>query len=345
MNKILRVLQGEAIWPPPVWAMRQAGRSLAAYRRLREKYKDFKRMVKTPEIATEITLMPLSALGVDAAILFSDILVIPEALEYDYEMKTGVGPVLTQRITRAKDIDTLPVVDIDDRLAYVMETLKRVRKNIPPSVALVGFSGAPWTLLAYMIEGQGSKSFPQARRFFYEERKAAQKALLHLRETIIGYLQAQIRAGAQVVQLFDPLAEILPPTLYQKDILPHIHHICQNIHAPLIVFAKGMQTILPAFADLPCEALSIDWHTPILHAKKWMTQLPTHTHIKALQGNFDPAIMYAPEKEIERQIRYVLNTMYGLPYIANVGHGILPDSPQENIQLWVKNIQQYTPTQ
>ena len=335
MQKILQVLQGEAASPPPVWAMRQAGRCLASYRRLRKQVGSFRRMVETPEIAAEVTCLPVQELGVDAAIIFSDILVIPAAMGLAYRMEEGIGPVIEQPLTQAKDVQNLQLPPMEEALSYVMEALRLTRRQLPTQVPLIGFSGAPWTLLSYMVEGQGSKVFAQARRFAYAQPQVTQQALEKLSLGVIDYLQAQARAGAQVLQLFDPLAELLPPAFYEAIIFPHLKNICQALSSqpvPLLVFAKGTQGLLPLLSQLPCAGIGIDWCTPLAEAKRCLGK-------KVIQGNADPALLYAKDETIVAAAQRMVQEMDNHPYIANLGHGVYPDTAQDKVKLWVQTIQ------
>ena len=327
---MLRVLGGEAVHPPPVWAMRQAGRCLASYRAIREEIGDFKQMVQTPEIAATLTCLPVHDLGVDAAIIFSDILVVPEAMGVGYALREEVGPVLDRTIRTRADVAGLQTPPMDEAVDYVMGALRIARQRLPSTVTLVGFSGSPWTLLAYMVEGHGSKTFAQARRLLYAQPTIAHEAMEKLTTCILDYAQAQVAAGAQVIQLFDPLAELLPYELYATAVLPYVRMLCAEITVPVIFFAKGTQHLLAAIATLPCACVGVDWCCAWEAADK----LP-----QVLQGNTDPALLYADNEVIIAKTQAMLRQTAHRPYIANLGHGIYPDTEEAKVKLWVRTVQ------
>lgn len=334
---LIRVLSGEAVWPPPVWVMRQAGRVLPEYRHLRARAGSFKALVQHPEWAAEATLQPLNALGVDAAVLFSDILVLPEAMGFAYEMKEDKGPYLTHPIQRASDVERIRPPNTAHTLDYVLEAIRLTRSRQPKPCPLIGFSGAPWTLLAYMVAGHGQDKFwRSARRFYYSERAATAQALDALTEGIIDYLTHQVQAGVDVVQLFDTLAGWLPAHEYVSVCVPRLARIVASLQgkAPVIVFAKDAHGALNALSALPCSALSLDWGIALQDAKKILSPKK-----KAIQGNWDPAFLYAPLDDIQRQTEDVLQEMKGYPFIANLGHGIYPDTDLLSIQHWVRCVQ------
>ena len=336
---ILQLLEGEQVERVPVWAMRQAGRTLASYRQLREEVGDFRRMVRTPEIATQATLLPVEELGTDAAIIFSDILVLPEAMGFPYEMEEGRGPYFTDYIQHVGDVERLRSVVVEEDLAYVLEALRLTRKELPLQVPLIGFSGAPWTLLAYLLEGGGSKTYSRARSFLYREPTAAHEALSRISKAVVAYLGAQGRSGADCLQLFDTLAGMLPPVLYAEFGLPYLKQIAvalkKRSSPPLLVFAKGAAHSLSALSRLPFEGLSIDWETPMSEARRLVPKK------KVLQGNFDPALLYAPRARIAAEVERLLEEMKDRRYIANLGHGLYPDTPEENLRFWVECVKKY----
>ena len=335
---VLRVLtEAKACERVPVWAMRQAGRVLASYRKIRAETGDFKKMIQTPELATEITCLPIQDLEVDAAIVFSDILVVPEAMGFPYRMYEGKGPYLPQVIEDAEDVKKLLPISPKEQLKYVLDTLSLTRRALPSHVSVIGFSGAPWTLLAYLLEGGGSKTFTRARSFLYHEPSAAHEALDRITQAVIDYLIAQKASGADILQLFDTLAEILSPSLYKEFGLPYVQKISaamQKADIPLIVFAKGAP--LSHILALPCKGVSLDWHTEAHTARKQATPLG-----KVLQGQLDPALLYAPKERILQETHQLLQTMKDYPYIANLGHGLYPDIPEEHVRFWVKCVKAY----
>ncbi len=331
---LLRTLRGEKVERPPVWIMRQAGRTLPQYRKLRESLSGFKELVETPDLAAEVTIQPVDEYDMDAAIIFSDILVIPEAMGLPYEMTEKKGPSFPNTISTQKDIDRLISGEkAAARLEYVYNALKETKKRLNGRVPLIGFSGAPWTLLAYMIEGGGSKTFSKARRFLYQEPQLAHKLLELLTESIIVYLQQKSIAGADVLQLFDSWASALPPYHYKEFSFRYIKRICEAIDAPLIVFAKGAWFALSEFNDLPCEAIGLDWQMDIDNSKK---QLPG----KVIQGNLDPAYLYASQDQIEKATTELLSK-FEKGHIANLGHGVYPDIPLENIKTFVHTVKHF----
>ena len=343
---MMRVLAGEAVARPPVWAMRQAGRVLKRYRALRARVGSFKDMVKDPSLVAEITCMPLEDLGVDAAIIFSDILVIPEAMGFPYLMEEGRGPYFEHFIRRQSDVEALQEVRVEKDLGYVMEGLRLSRLALPKEVPLIGFSGAPWTLLAYLLEGGGSKTYGRARGFLYTYPRLAHQALEKITEAVISYLRAQRVHGADILQLFEPLAEVLPVCLYKEFGLRYVKRICEAMAslppeagAPLFVFVKGGRPMLDELAALPCAGLSIDWMTPLAEAVAVLKKTG-----KVLQGNFDPAFLYASKDHIEQEVIRVLKETEGIPYVANLGHGLYPDIAEDRVRHWVKVVQGYRST-
>ena len=335
---VLQVLtEAKACEQVPVWAMRQAGRVLASYRKIRAEIGDFKQMIQTPELAAEITHLPIRDLEVDAAIIFSDILVVPEAMGFPYYIHEGKGPYLPHTISSAQDVKKLASVSPEETLHYVLKALSLTKRALPANVTLIGFSGAPWTLLAYLLEGGGSRTFTRARSFLYNEPVAAHKALDRITQAVISYLIAQKNHGADALQLFDTLAEVLSPTLYAEFGLPYVQRIAaavQVTHTPLIVFAKGVA--LDTILSLPCEAINLDERTEARDARQQAAPLR-----KVLQGQLDPALLYAPKERIMQETHQLLQTMGNYPYIANLGHGLYPDIPEENLRFWIKCVKAY----
>lgn len=338
MKKILiETLEGRPTSRPPVWLMRQAGRILPQYRALRKSLSGFKELVETPDLAAEVTLQPVDELGVDAAIIFSDILVIPEALGLPYEMIKGKGPHFPRVIESEKDIANLisDPKEIHGRLEYVSEALKRVRGQLAPDKTLIGFGGAPWTLLAYMIEGQGSKTFSKARKFLVQENAAAHQLLEKISQATIRYFEAQVNAGAEVIQLFDSWAGILSPKLYAEFGIPYIRRILDSVDVPTIFFGKGAHYALEEMKTLSCNALGVDW-----------TLRPSHLRSifgnnQVFQGNLDPAILYGSTEMIQAETTKMIEEFGGLQ-VANLGHGVYPDTPLRNVKTFVKTVQNYS---
>lgn len=321
----------------PVWIMRQAGRYLPEYRAIREKY-DFLTMCKTPELASEVTIQPIDIIKTDAAILFSDILVIPEAMGMNLEIIESKGPVFDNPIRTVSQIDDLETETVLERLDYVLQAVKMTKEKLNNRVPLIGFSGSPWTLACYMVEGKGSKSFEIIKSFIYNEPQAAHKLLLILADSIIEYLNAKIRAGCDAVQIFDTWASILSPTDFEEFSLKYIRYICENLEtngAPVIVFAKGVSSY-KALAELKCEVLGVDWSRNIGDVRAEINSA------KALQGNLDPTILFAPKEKIRQETDRVLKSYGadGTGHIFNLGHGITPKTPVENVQYFVECVKE-----
>ncbi|GAA4313877.1 uroporphyrinogen decarboxylase [Compostibacter hankyongensis] len=333
---LLRTLRGEKTERPPVWMMRQAGRYLPDYLKLKEKYSFFDR-VQTPALATEITLQPIEQIGVDAAILFSDILVIPQAMGMEVQLVENTGPVLPLPVKTATDLQRLCIPDVEDRLHYVMDALKMTREALDGRVPLIGFSGAPWTLLCYMVQGRGSKTFDEAKIFCYTQPETAHRLLQMITDTVIAYLKAQVRAGAQVIQLFDSWAGLLGPDDFETISLCYIRQIVSALkdEAPLILFAKGAWYALDSMAATGAHALGLDWCIQPQTARKAAGERV------ALQGNFDPAKLLLPVSDLKKAVRKMLRDFGPDHYIANLGHGILPNVPVDHARAFVDEVKTF----
>ncbi len=332
----LRALKGETVERPPVWMMRQAGRFLPDFRALKEKY-DFFTRCQTPELATEITIMPVNQVGVDAAILFSDILVIPQAMGIPFEMKPGIGPWSESPITSSNDVQKVIVPDVNESLGYVMEAIKMTKNELDDRVPLIGFAGSPWTILCYSVQGQGSKTFDQAKRFCFEQPQAAHSLLQKITDTTIAYLKEKANSGANAIQVFDSWGGMLSPEDYQEFSWQYIAQIINALHdiIPVIVFGKGCWFALDKMAKSKASALGVDWTiTPE------MARAFTGGNI-TLQGNFDPSRLFSPIPEIERLATEMVDRFGKDKFIANLGHGILPNVPVENAQAFVNAIKNY----
>ncbi len=332
---LLRVARGEKVERPPVWLMRQAGRILPEYRALRAKLSGFKELVETPDLAAEVTIQPIDALEVDAAIIFSDILVIPEALGLPYEMIEKKGPRFPRVIESRKDVETLlPPEEVAENLSYVYQAITETKKRLNGRVPLIGFAGAPWTIFAYMAEGQGSKTFSKAKRMLYKEPSLSMALLERITEATIVYLQHQIRSGVDLVQVFDSWAGILSPEQYKIFALPQLSRIAKAIQeVPLTLFAKGAWFALEELAQLDCQVVGLDWNFPIEWAR-------SRTGGKALQGNLDPCQLYAPPDQIERATIEMLER-FQEQHIANLGHGVYPDTPLEGVRAFVNAVKNF----
>ena len=334
----LRAARGEATERTPVWLMRQAGRILPEYRALRARLSGFKELVETPALAAEVTLQPVDALDVDAAIIFSDILVVPDAMGLPYEMVEARGPLFPNVIRSAADVDKLRVADPEESLGYVLEALRITKKALNGRVPLIGFAGAPWTILAYMVEGHGSKTFSKARRMLYQDPVLAHRLLDKITATTIAYLQAQVAAGAQVVQVFDSWAGILPPAHYAEFSTRYIGQICAAL-APLVpvtVFAKGAWWAVEDFAAMPCRTIGLDWTENPAAVRRVVGD-------KTLQGNLDPCALYGTREQVKAATQAMLRQFAGGPHIANLGHGVYPDTDPDNVRVFVDTVKEWVP--
>ena len=333
---LLRTLRGEKTERTPVWMMRQAGRYLPDYRILREKYSFFERC-KTPELATEITIQPVEQVGVDAAIIFSDILVVPQAMGMEVQMIESKGPLLPDPIKTIADLDRLIQPDVEEKLGYVFDALRLTKKTLAGRVPLIGFAGAPWTLLCYMVQGKGSKTFDEAKAFCYTQPETAHRLLQMITDTTIAYLKGQAAAGADVVQIFDSWGGLLGPDDFEHLSLQYIRQIVAALKGSVltIVFAKGAWHSLEGMAATGAQGLGIDWCIRPEMAR----QLAGPT--VALQGNFDPAKLLSPIPVIEKEVHAMLDAFAGGPHIANLGHGILPDVRVDHARAFVETVKNY----
>ncbi len=333
---LLQALRGEAVSRPPVWMMRQAGRYLPDYIKLRQKY-DFFTRVETPELACEITLQPVDQVGVDAAIIFSDILVIPQAMGMEVLMEEGKGPLLPQVVKTEADIDALVTTDTAERLNYVMQALTLTKKELNGRVPLIGFAGAPWTLLCYMVEGKGSKTFDKAKQFCFTQPELAHKLLQKITDVTIAYLKAQAKAGADLVQVFDSWSGMLSPADFKIFAQPYLVQIADAVSAdvPVILFPKGSWYALEDLSKSSAAGLGLDWSvTPTL-----ARQL-TGNNI-TLQGNFDPSKLLAPIPQIKKEVKEMIDGFGTRRYVANLGHGILPNVPVDHARAFVDAVKEY----
>ncbi|MCU0443919.1 MAG: uroporphyrinogen decarboxylase [Microscillaceae bacterium] len=332
---ILRTLRGEKTERKPVWMMRQAGRILPEYRAVREQLKDFIELVKTPERAAEVTIQPVDILKVDAAIIFSDILVIPEAMGLPYEMQEKRGPWFPQTIHNQADINKLHIADAEADLGYVLQAIRVTKKELHNRVPLIGFAGAPWTIFAYMVEGSGSKTFSKAKAMLYREPQLAHNLLDKITQSTIQYLKGQIAAGADLVQIFDSWAGILSPDTYQEFSLRYIAQICEAItEVPVIVFAKGAFFARREMGKLPCAAIGLDWTMDIRETREMIGNQ------KVMQGNLDPCLLYAPDEVLVAETQKMLET-FGDKHIVNLGHGVYPDVDFRKVQLFIETVKNW----
>ncbi|MFY7908297.1 MAG: uroporphyrinogen decarboxylase [Emticicia sp.] len=333
---ILRAAKGERVERVPVWMMRQAGRILPEYRAVREKAGSFIKLATTPEMAAEVTIQPVDILGTDAAIIFSDILVVPEAMGLPYEMVESKGPIFPKVIQNKKDIDALRIANPENELAYVLKAIDIVKKELNGRVPLLGFAGAPFTIFCYMVEGKGSKTFSIAKKMLYSEPELAHALLQKITDTTIAYLKAQAKHGADLVQIFDSWAGILSPDQYRKFSLPYIAQICDAINeVPVTVFAKGAFFARKEMSKLNCDVVGLDWNMDITESRRMIPH-------KTLQGNLDPCVLYSSFKEIEKHTKKMIKNFGGQKYIANLGHGVYPDTDPEKVKCFIETVKNYT---
>jgi uroporphyrinogen decarboxylase len=321
----------------PVWIMRQAGRYLPEYQKVRAQA-DFMTMCHTPELAAEVTLQPVDILGVDAAIIFSDILVIPEAMGMTLNFHEGRGPVFESPLSDPEDFEKLKPVVPDEQLDYVLQALKMVRKELNGRVPLIGFAGAPWTLAAYMVEGQGSKDFTKIKSLMYTAPLLLKNLLEKLAVAVADFLSAQIRAGAQVVQIFDSWAGQLSPDDFREFSLPYLKQVVQAIKRsgePVIVFARDARFSLEALSKIGADVLGLSWTADLALARKQVGDRV------AVQGNLDPCALFAPKDRLRAEVIKVLQKAGdGTGHIFNLGHGILPQTPVENAKAMVEFVKE-----
>lgn len=331
---ILRAARGEKTERTPVWLMRQAGRILPEYRKVREHSGGFKNLVKTPELAAEVTIQPVDILGVDAAIIFSDILVIPEAMGLDYEIVESQGPWFNNPVKSAADVKKLRVASANE-LQYVLDAIRIVKRELNGNVPLIGFAGAPWTILSYMIEGKGSKTFSEAKKFLYTQPALAHELLEKITQSTINYLQGQIDAGADILQIFDSWAGVLSPDQYSEFSLKYINEICKAIKkVPIIVFAKGAYFARKSLSESSCSVIGLDWNMDIKESRVLCGD-------KVLQGNLDPCLLYADYPVIENETIKMLQEFGSSKYIANLGHGLYPDTEKEKVKFFIDTIKSF----
>ena len=334
---LLRALRGESVERPPVWMMRQAGRYLPDYIKLREKY-DFFTRVQTPELATEITLQPVDQVGVDAAIIFSDILVIPQAMGLEVTMEEGRGPLLPKTIKTKEDIDALNTADAAHHLKYVLDALSLTKKELNGRVPLIGFAGAPWTILCYMVEGKGSKTWDKAKQFAYTQPELAHALLQKITDITIDYLKAQTQSGADTVQVFDSWAGSLSPEDFNTYAKPYLLQIADAVSplAPVILFPKGSWYALEDLSRSSASGIGLDWSVTPQMARQLTGNRIT------LQGNFDPARLLAPIPQIKKWVKEMIDGFGTQRYIANLGHGITPNVPVDHAKAFVERVKEYT---
>jgi len=333
---LIRAALGKDVERTPVWLMRQAGRILPQYRAIRNSLSGFKELVETPELAAEVTIQPVDILGVDAAIIFSDILVVPEAMGLPYQMIEKKGPWFENTIQSLKDVNDLVIPDVNDQLSYVLDAIKITKNELDGRVPLIGFAGAPWTIFSYMIEGQGSKTFSKAKKMLYSNPELSHKLLQKITATTIKYLKAQIKAGADVVQVFDSWAGILSHQQYLEFGIKYVKEICDAINeVPITVFSKGAYFARKELGELNCNTIGLDWNMDILESRALIGQN------KTLQGNLDPCVLYSDFKSIENQTNQMLCKFGKNRHIANLGHGVYPDISPDKVICFIEAVKSY----
>lgn len=332
----LRALKGETVQRPPVWMMRQAGRYLPEFMKIKAKY-DFFTRCQTPELASEITIQPIRRFGMDAAILFSDILVVPQAMNIEFEMKPDIGPWLPDPIRSADDLDRVISPEIESSLGYVMDAIKMTKEKLNHEIPLIGFAGSPWTILCYCVQGRGSKNFDKAKEFCFTQPRAAHALLQQITTTTISYLKAKVVAGVDAVQLFDSWGGLLSPEDYQEFSWKYLQQIIDALKSqvPVIAFGKGCWFALDVMARSGASALGIDWTCSARNARYLTGGQIT------LQGNFDPTRLFSPPSEIKKQVKLMIDSFGKDRYIVNLGHGILPNIPVENAAAFVEAVKEY----
>jgi len=341
----LRSLRGEKVERTPIWVMRQAGRYLPEYRATRKQAGDFLTLCKTPDLACEVTMQPIERFGLDAAILFSDILTIPDAMGLELVLEEGIGPVFNKPIRSLADIDALGVPDAETELGYVMDAIRVIRKELDGRVPLIGFTGSPWTLASYMVEGRGSKEFRLIKGLMFESPESAHQLLQIVTDSVIMYLKAQVAAGAQSLMVFDTWGGMLSTANYQTFSLAYMQQIVAALKSdaatkdtPVVLFTKGGGQWLEMMADTGCDGLGLDWTVDIAQAKARVGDRVV------LQGNMDPVVMNTGQAQVQQAALAVLDG-YGKHqksdrgHIFNLGHGIQPFAKPDNMQTLVELVQ------
>lgn len=332
----LKALNNETVERPPVWMMRQAGRYLPEFMAIKEKY-DFFTRCKTPELASEITVQPIRIIKPDAAILFSDILVIPQAMGIDVELEDGIGPVLPNPIRKASDVDNVFIPDINETLGYVMDAIDMTREKLDNEVPLIGFAGSPWTIFCYAVEGKGSKSFDKAKGFCFTNPVAAHLLLQKITDTTILYLKEKVKHGVNAVQVFDSWGGMLSPADYQEFSWNYMNQIVEALapETKVIVFGKGCWFALDEMAKSKASAIGVDWTITARNAR-YLTGGK-----KTLQGNFDPSRLLSPIPVIKKMVHEMIDEFGKDNYIVNLGHGILPNIPVDHAKAFVEAVKEY----
>jgi len=334
----LKAANSEITERPPVWMMRQAGRFMKEYWDIKNKY-SFLEMCKTPEIAADVTMLPIDLLDVDAAILFSDILVTAEAMGGQLSFEAGVGPLFANPVKNESDIDNLLIDGTEERLNYVAEAIKVIQQRLNGTKPLIGFAGAPFTVMSYLIEGGSSKDFKKTKLFIHNHPHLAHKLLQKIADVTVAYLNMQIAAGINALQLFDSWALALSWDDYNEFSHQYNKYIISKLNRkgiPVISFCKGSSVFAPLMAEANPDVISVDWNADLLTIKK---SLPANI---AVQGNLDPFLLYADKKVIKDRIHRLFDRMKGTPgFIFNLGHGIMPDIPFDNVKFAIDTVKEY----
>lgn len=339
----MRSLQKKPVERTPVWLMRQAGRYLPEYRQVRAKAGDFLSLCKQSELACEVTLQPLRRFGLDAAILFSDILTIPDAMGLGLSFVEGEGPCFSRPVTTLAAIDALPTLSVMDNLAYVMEAVRLIRQEMPADLPLIGFAGSPWTLACYMVQGQSSRDFKRMLQLMYNEPVATHQLLNKLATVVHAYLDEQVRAGANALMLFDTWGGLLSTPHYLEFSCHYMANIVRQLKqthptVPIILFTKGGGQWLSHLAETGCDALGVDWTCDLTRARAEVGSKV------ALQGNLDPVVLLTSPFCIQEQVKQVLAAYgHGSGHVFNLGHGITPDVPPENVAVMVEAVREWSP--
>jgi len=342
-DRLLRALRREPVDTTPVWVMRQAGRYLPEYRATRAKAGSFMALAQNPELACEVTLQPLARYELDAAILFSDILTIPDAMGLGLSFAQGEGPQFTHPVRTRADVQRLGVPDMESELRYVMDAVRVIRRELGGRVPLIGFSGSPWTLACYMVEGAGSRDFSAAKAMCWNDPALAHTLLDTLARAVAAYLSAQAAAGAQVLMIFDTWGGLLGPAAFREFSLRYLAQIADalksDVHArdvPLILFSKGAHAHLADMAQTGCAGLGVDWTVDLADARRAVNDKV------ALQGNLDPTVLRANPEVIRREVRRVLDSYGNHPgHIFNLGHGVTPEVDPEHVKVLVDEVHAY----
>ena len=343
-ERLLRALRREPVDRTPVWVMRQAGRHLPEYRQIRQQVDGFMTLCQTPELACEVTLQPLARYDLDAAILFSDILTIPDALGLGLGFFEGEGPKFAKPIQDERSVASLPTLEIEKDLSYVLQAIEMIKKALAGRVPLIGFAGSPWTVATYMVEGQSSKNFSKIKKMLFANPACLHKLLSHVALETAKYLQAQVNAGCDCVMLFDTWGGVLSEPLYLEFSLAYMAQIVRHLKlvypdVPVTVFTKNGGQSLLNIAESGCDAIGLDWGANLTAARRLVGNQV------ALQGNMDPCVLYSTPERIEAEVKRVLE-QYGTGpgHIFNLGHGIHPDVSPDNMVIMINAVKQFSPS-